>query len=616
MSEGSSQPVQAWGTVVASDRSPPLSPALALPPEQLDGRGTVRPHQFSNSVNSPHNPLNRHATQDPRLESSDRTSASHVVFMLTSLEEVAAQRSMMAADQLGRAEPRAIRHATVEIHGRLPGQIPETWVATDNGDTNPADGRRVARFVDCLPPQNLVYGNRGVDSNHGQTMLTTTGITSFANTLLLTDSGDEESDGVTMAIDKDTAILYGSEVEDTLVQRDGHRVSWCTTQSSTDSNTTPASKLLTHSPVMPTSYEYPDSSQPTVNWQPRTPSYETGAVYQQHSRGQPSNIPEGWVFEHGPSPTAMHASDLGNVSVLDPLISGPPSLIAQEANPASPVFPSADTSLTSMGQYDRSGTQRPPVLSYSVDNYGNPMLAVASNQETEPIMLNAVAGTGSSHGLDLMDGHIQTSSASTISIVENSDSMMADTAPDSEMLDHSLPSAQDHDSINPSMLQQSQQITPISSQLLPGGFALQSNLDGTDVDQLDLVVDDFERNLNVSALLEHWTISYGMKKPDFPPVGERALRVKEWKRPDEVRTRDLNGDFCDPQGINWAKLGTTRETARKVRNKLYVNYTNIKHACPSEVSVYHECSRFDWLTYDCSTLKISESRRTTSAFAE
>jgi hypothetical protein len=75
-----------------------------------------------------------------------------------------------------------------------------------------------------------------------------------------------------------------------------------------------------------------------------------------------------------------------------------------------------------------------------------------------------------------------------------------------------------------------------------------------------------------------------MKESEFPPVGERALRVKEWKRPDEVRTKDLNGDFCDPQGINWVKLGTTRENARTVRNKLYVNYTNIKHACPSEVS--------------------------------
>jgi hypothetical protein len=67
---------------------------------------------------------------------------------------------MMAADQLSREELRAIRHAIVETHGRLPAQVPENLAGTDNGDK---PGGWTARIMlrDSSPHHNLVFGNRG-----------------------------------------------------------------------------------------------------------------------------------------------------------------------------------------------------------------------------------------------------------------------------------------------------------------------------------------------------------------------------------------------------------------------------------------------------------------------
>jgi len=589
MSEGSNEPGQVWGKMVASDRSPPLSPALAVPPGQFDGQGTVRPHQFSNSVMSPQNALDRYATQDPRREPSDPTGVSHVAVLLTSLEEVAAQRSMMAADQLSREELRAIRHAIVETHGRLPAQVPKNLAGTDNGDTNLADGRRVSCSVDSSPHHNLVFGKRGDDSSYGQPVPTPIRMMSSGDSVSAAESGDEESGGATLACHKVSDLIYGRDVQTALTQHDTQRVSLGTTHSSPDSTTFAASESPAQWLPTPSSYDYMQpSQQPTINSQPSALSYKAGVNYQQHNRGQPSDITEGGYFQHGLSQIIMQESDVGDVTVHDPINSGHSSVDGQDGDASSSVLTFANISFSTIGQYDQLEGQHPPGSSHLVDNHGNSMFAIASNQGSQPAIFNAVAATGTPNDVDLMDEHLELLPESTVLPVEDSDSITTDTGADSEMVDPSLTSAQDHDSINPSMLQQPQQTTPISSQWLPGGFAFQTNLDGTDVDSLDSMIDDFERNLDVSALLEHWTISYGMKESEFPPVGERALRVKEWKRPDEVRTKDLNGDFCDPQGVNWVKLGTTRENARTVRNKLYVNYTNIKHACPSEVSVRYQ----------------------------
>lgn len=589
MSEGSNERGQVWGIVVASDRSPPLSPALALPPGQPDGHGTVRPHQFSNTVMSPQNPLNRHATQDPRLEYSDPSSASHIAFSPTSLEEVAAQQSTMAADQLGREEPRAIRHATVEIHGRLPAQVSESLAGSDDGDTHPANEGRVSCFTDPSPPQNLVFGHRGGDSGSGQTVFTPIGMTSFGDTVIPVESGDEESGGVTLANNKDTTITHGRDVHHAFIQHDASQSSSCTTHFSSASNSFSASQLATHSLSTSSCYDYPNKSpQATLNLQSCTPSDETGVVYYQHNSGQVSNITEGWEFQDGPSHTATQTNNISNAG-LHSIDSGHCSLSAHDGGLSSSAFTSVHTSDSTTNLYDQLGSQRLPDLSHIAGSHENPLLAIASGHDSETGSFNAGADTGTSNELEMMDAHLQTSPESTQSTVEDSDDMPANTGANIDMVDDNQSPSQDHDSIIPSVLQQLQQTAPVSSQLLPGGFTLQYNLDGADVDPLDIMVDDFERNLDVSTLLEHWTISYGMKKSEFPPIGERALRVKEWKRPVEVQTKDLDGDFCDPQGINWVKLGTTRANARKVRNKLYVNYTNIKHACPSEVStVYHE----------------------------
>lgn len=586
MSEGSNEPGQVWGEVVASERSPPLSPALTQPPGQPDGQGTVRPHQFSNSIVSSQNPFDTYATRDPRLEPFHPISTSHAAVLLTSSEEVAAQRSMMAADQLSREELRAIRHANVEIHGRLPALVSENLAGADDGITTPADGRRVSCSVDSLPPRMLVFGDRGAGSSYGQTMLTPIGMTSFEDTVAPAEGEDEQSGRAILANNKASDLIYGREVQNTFTQQDAQRESLRTIPFSPDSNISLASQLAAYSPSTPSSYDYQRSSQqPTIKSQPPTPSHEAGVHYQQHNRGRLNNIPEGWDFQHGPSQSTMQASDVGDATGLDSTNPGHFNVTAQDGNPSSSVSTLANTSLSTIGDYDQLEVQRAPEPPHMIDSYGNSTHAIASNQDPQLAIFNAVASTGISNEVDLMDGLLQSLPESTLSHVENHDFIATNTEPDSEMTDHSQTSAQEHHSIDPSILQQLQQTTPVSSQSLPGGLVQQSNLDGTDVDPPDIMIDDFERNLDVTALLAHWTISYGLRDLEFPPVGERALRVEEWKRPDEVQTKDLNGDYCDPQGINWVKLGTTRENARTVRNKLYVNYTNIEHACPSEVSV-------------------------------
>jgi hypothetical protein len=60
-------------------------------------------------------------------------------------------------------------------------------------------------------------------------------------------------------------------------------------------------------------------------------------------------------------------------------------------------------------------------------------------------------------------------------------------------------------------------------------------------------------------------------------LSEEAKMVSSWaaKRP-KMLTRDhLNGDRCDFQGINWTKMGVSKETAHRIRQKTYFNYTNI-----------------------------------------
>ena len=582
MSERSSERDQVEGIVVASDRSPPVSPGLVSPPGHPNGQGSVRPHHSYDSVIPSQRHLNVGAIRDPRAESSNFSNASHAISFWTPLDEATAtQQSMMAADQLNNEEIEEIRHGKIETHGKLSAQFLEDSDEMAYGNTSSPAGPRASRSANSLSPQAPSSMNNQGNSNYEQLMLSPTSMASFRDTMSPAESGDEDTGGVALATHSDRESSYCQVGQCSLDQCSARGVSLGAADVPPRASNFLGPELPGTPPYTPSNYHYSNSFNTTVTALVPSESSDIDMLCAEHNFDRQGGVTEVSNYQRGPSRSAMQAIDLADAAGLDSATSRLPNLNSQYGGISSFFSMSTHTINSTIGQYDQATTQR-----HLVDSYGNPLHAnnLPSSHTPESVAaFNAIGVTGTTSELDLTHGHSQTSPDPELSIVESPDTIVSDTADDADIGNNNFPPAQDHGSIIPSLLQLYQQTSPISSQLLPGGFALQSNLDGTDVDPLDYMVDDFERNLDVSTLLEHWTISYGMKDLDFPPVGDQALRIKEWKRPDEVHTKDLDGDFCDPQGINWAKLGTTRENARIVRNKLYVNYTNIKHACPSEV---------------------------------
>jgi hypothetical protein len=108
----------------------------------------------------------------------------------------------------------------------------------------------------------------------------------------------------------------------------------------------------------------------------------------------------------------------------------------------------------------------------------------------------------------------------------------------------------------------------------PFGFG---TLDPTMITFDHFQFEDYERNLDFTRFVEQWYYRAGFHEAGYPLLSEEAKMVSSWaaKRP-KMLTRDhLNGDRCDFQGINWTKMGVSKETAHRIRQKTYFNYTNI-----------------------------------------
>lgn len=93
----------------------------------------------------------------------------------------------------------------------------------------------------------------------------------------------------------------------------------------------------------------------------------------------------------------------------------------------------------------------------------------------------------------------------------------------------------------------------------------------------DDTFDTFETNLTAQHFFILWWERYLFQDSHFPPISEQVTQLDSIvnEGPDVVSVEDLDGERCDHQGLNWAKLGASRKDARTIRTGLYTSYRNI-----------------------------------------
>ncbi|TAQ83042.1 hypothetical protein B7494_g8634 [Chlorociboria aeruginascens] len=112
-------------------------------------------------------------------------------------------------------------------------------------------------------------------------------------------------------------------------------------------------------------------------------------------------------------------------------------------------------------------------------------------------------------------------------------------------------------------------------------------------DDMNSDADDFEveeqGNLHLGEFLYNWGISSARDEESRrrPVRGPRLPAIHQQRYAsnlDPVHVRDLRGDICDFQRINWSDMGVSRADAIKMRRQTYRNYTTLRpprqfHVC-------------------------------------
>jgi hypothetical protein len=108
----------------------------------------------------------------------------------------------------------------------------------------------------------------------------------------------------------------------------------------------------------------------------------------------------------------------------------------------------------------------------------------------------------------------------------------------------------------------------------------------TDAD--DDAVDD-QINLSFAEFLYNWAHSSlweeDAKKRPRGPTLPAVESQREMKNTGPMTRKDLRGERCDIQRINWAELGVSRLEARQMRRQTYKNYTNLRLPLRWHVSI-------------------------------
>ncbi|KAI5799014.1 hypothetical protein EDC01DRAFT_650129 [Geopyxis carbonaria] len=80
------------------------------------------------------------------------------------------------------------------------------------------------------------------------------------------------------------------------------------------------------------------------------------------------------------------------------------------------------------------------------------------------------------------------------------------------------------------------------------------------------------------TLWNHQVLCRDGGRSPLPRVSAEAKRIAEWSqtRPVEITHEDTEVEGGDMQGISWDRLEITRREARRVRQRLYINYRNVE----------------------------------------
>jgi len=81
---------------------------------------------------------------------------------------------------------------------------------------------------------------------------------------------------------------------------------------------------------------------------------------------------------------------------------------------------------------------------------------------------------------------------------------------------------------------------------------------------------DYSSVHGVCHFLNMWRNVYINNPQIVDHISDDADKPWVWDRPKCIEKNDLKGDRNDMQGINWEELGTTRTTARRARERLYL----------------------------------------------
>lgn len=127
---------------------------------------------------------------------------------------------------------------------------------------------------------------------------------------------------------------------------------------------------------------------------------------------------------------------------------------------------------------------------------------------------------------------------------------------------------------------------PVNTSIQPSIGGIFEFMDDVDINSVNAppangvqVNDPVHNNLTLSEFLFRWslTIRSESRKANRGPRIERLRDEIGTSLPTEVRRKDLRGEKCDIQGINWKKLEVKRRDARRMRIATYKNFHNLPH---------------------------------------
>jgi hypothetical protein len=112
------------------------------------------------------------------------------------------------------------------------------------------------------------------------------------------------------------------------------------------------------------------------------------------------------------------------------------------------------------------------------------------------------------------------------------------------------------------------------------GWEISTDADTSEMeDQFNLSLGDFLENWNIQL-----THDEEIKKRSKYPSMSAVHKQRYHENLTSIERRDLQGEKCDIQGIDWDELGVSRLEARTMRRQTYNNYTNLRFPHQRHVS--------------------------------